>query len=354
MTRAVSAPPASRTLTWGCVWGLTVTLAEALLVARGSRHAPVGWLILWFLPAWSLTGCALVAAIVRAEARCGARGVAAAWLGVSVATAAMYVALSASAWTIVSARADEWPAVQTEAAFWLATPAVRGPLFVYHTWTNLFFGGLLALALAFDLRTERIRSSLHLATLARSRASLAAGKAQLESIRARVDPALLVDTLAEVRQRFDVQPAAGEQLLDALVAFLRAAMPGLRRPVSDLDAELQLARSYADLQHARRMPVAWEVDDAVSSSARMAPFPAQIMPVLLACGGEAPRLEARDDASSPGIVRIAAHGLVEPAPTAVARLRFLLSRIDGQATVSLQLSGTRGFSLVLEFHPRRT
>lgn len=343
---------ARRTLAWGSVWGLTVTLAEALLVARGAREAPVGWLLLWFLPVWCLTGCALVAAIVRAEALHGTLGIVAAWLVVAVAAAAVYVAFSAGAWEVVSSRPGAWPTMEQSAAFWLATPAVRGPLLVYHTWTNLFFGGLLALTLAFDLRTERVRNSLHFATVARSQAALLAGRARFEKVRARVDPSLLIDTLADVRQRFDVQPAAAERLLDALVTFLRAAMPGLRRPVSDLDAELQLARSYAELQCERGSAGAWRVDDSVSSSARMTPFPAQVVPVLLGLGGDAPVLEA-GDSETPGVVRIVAHGLVEPPATAVPSLQFLLSGIDPLATVSLQGPGPPGSTLVLQFHPVR-
>jgi hypothetical protein len=84
----------------------------------------------------------------------------------------------------------------------------------------------------------------------------------------------------------------------------------------------------------------------------MTPFPAQVVPVLLGFGGAAPLLEASDH-ETPGVVRIVAHGLLEPAATAVATLRVLLSGIDPLATVSLQAPDPVGVSLVLHFHPVR-
>ena len=183
MNAARQRPPNdARILRWGIAWGVAVTLAEALIVARGSAfdsgvHA-AGWLLLWMAPSWCLTGCLFVAVIMPAEARFGRTGVAAAWLGISVVAAFVYVSISSAIWHWLEGSPFAAAAASLGAAAWLATPLVSDALLGYHTWTNLFFGGLLATALTFDLRAERTRSLLHAAGKARARAAMLVNEAQ--------------------------------------------------------------------------------------------------------------------------------------------------------------------------------
>lgn len=329
-------PIDARVLRWGIAWGLTVTLAEALIVARGSAldsgaHA-AGWLLLWMAPSWCLTGCLFVAAIVPAEARFGRLGVAAAWLGVSVVAALVYVSISSATWHWLEGSTFAGVAASLGASAWLATPLVSDALLGYHTWTNLFFGGLLAAALTFDLRAERTRSLLHAAGRARARAATLVNEAQFEAIRAQVDPRDLVETLREVRARYALDPVAAEALLDRLVNFLRAAIAGLRQHESTLAAELEVAAALGDLQVERGLPHAWRIGTRPEGLDGIAFPPRALLPILaLGRNDGNPSLEVTCD--PPGIVRLVARGLTTVPPQFAQRLRAQLATVATSASV---------------------
>ncbi len=329
-------PIDARVVRWGVAWGLAVTLAEALIVARGSAldsgaHA-ASWLLLWMAPAWCLTGCLFVAVIVPAEARLGRVGVAAAWLGVSVVAALVYVSISSATWHWLEGSPFAGVATSLGASAWLATPLVSDALLGYHTWTNLFFGGLLATALTFDLRAERTRSLLHAAGRARARAATLVNEAQFEAIRAQVDPRDLVETLREVRTRYARDPVAAEALLDRLVNFLRAAIAGLRQRESTLAAELEVAAALGDLQAERGLPHAWRIGVRPDGLEGIA-FPPRALLPLLALGRNdcSPSLEVTGD--PPGIVRLVARGLARVPLQVEHRLRAQLASAAAPASV---------------------
>jgi hypothetical protein len=329
-------PNDGRILRWGIAWGLAVTLAEALIVARGSAldsgvHA-AGWLLLWMAPSWCLTGCLFVAVIVPAEARFGRTGAAAAWLGVSVVAAFVYVSVSSATWHWLEGSPFAAAAASLGASAWLATPLVSDALLGYHTWTNLFFGGLLATALTFDLRAERTRSLLHAAGKARARAAILVSEAQFEAIRAQVDPRDLVETLREIRTRYARDPATAEALLDRLVNFLRAAIAGLRQRESTLAAELDVAAALADLQAERGMPHAWRIGTRPDGLEGI-PFPPRALLPILALGRDdcTPSLEVTRDDS--GGVRLVARGLGTVPPRVAHLLGAQLASFAPSAAV---------------------
>lgn len=321
---------------WGITWGLAVTLAEALIVARGSAldsgpHA-VGWLLLWMAPSWCLTGCAFVAVIMPAEARFGRFGVVAAWLGVSVVAALAYVSISSATWHWLEGSPFAGAAASLGASAWLATPLVSDALLGYHTWTNLFFGGLLATALTFDLRAERTRSLLHAVGRARARAATLVNEAQLEAIRAQVDPRDLVETLREVRTRYARDPAAAEALLDQLVNFLRAAIAGLRQRQSTLAAELDVAAALADLQAERGMPNAWRIGARPGGLEEITFPPRALLPILALGRNDCnPTLEVTRD--RPGVVRLVARGLAAVPTRLEQRLSAQIASVAPSASV---------------------
>lgn len=334
-------PGDARTLRWGIAWGLAVTLAEALIVARGSAldsgiHA-AGWLLFWMAPSWCLTGCLFVAVIVPAEARLGRTGVAAAWLGVSVVAALVHVSISSATWDWLEGSPFAGAAASLGAPAWLATPQVSDALLGYHTWINLFFGGLLATALTFDLRAERTRSLLHAAGKARARAAMLVNEAQFEAIRAQVDPRDLVETLREVRTRYARDPVAAEALLDRLVNFLRAAIAGLQQRESTLAAELDVAAALADLQAERGMPNAWRIG-ARPDGLEGIGFPPRALLPILALGRNdcAPVLEVTRD--RPGVVRLVARGLAAVPPRVEHRLSAQLASVAPSASVQCATS----------------
>lgn len=120
----------------------------------------------------------------------------------------------------------------------------------YNLWCTLFYGAPFVWACAIGLRRDRNRATLGEAELARSRALALLSSVQLRALQGRVDPALLLRTLAVIEQRYASDSAQADTLLDRLVAFLRAAMPAVRQQRTCLRAELQVLDAYAQLHSA--------------------------------------------------------------------------------------------------------
>ena len=72
-------------------------------------------------------------------------------------------------------------------------------------------------------------------------------QSHLQAVQARIDPQLLFDMLDAVRRAYESEPERAEQLLDQLVAFLRAALPRLQHASSSVPREAELARALARL-----------------------------------------------------------------------------------------------------------
>jgi hypothetical protein len=170
-------------------------------------------------------------------------------------------------------------------------------LSVYQLWETMFYGGLLVAARIFTVRVERTRHLLHQSAMARSRTEGLLDAARLQALQSQVDPNLLLDSMHELEQRYRVSPEHAERLLEALVEFLRYAMHGLRVPVSTLDAELQLARAFSQLQRERGVEGAWRIVEESASPGVAFKFPSLLMLPLLALGGEGgrPMLRVRAD-----------------------------------------------------------
>jgi hypothetical protein len=134
-------------------------------------------------------------------------------------------------------------------------------LAVYQLWVDLFYGGLYALGYFATRRTLRLRRRLAELRLARSLAEGELREARLQAVRGQMQPAMLLDALDALRRAYRRDPASGERLFDLLIAFLRAAMPGLRSGASTLAAELAVIQRYAALREALQTgPPAWRLN----------------------------------------------------------------------------------------------
>jgi len=109
-------------------------------------------------------------------------------------------------------------------------------------WTLL--GGMAYMLLRFS-RAERA-SREQLGRLARERELLLGQQteAQLSALNAQIEPHFLFNTLANVKRLYETTPERGRDMLVALIAYLRAALPGMRRHESTLADELELVRHY--------------------------------------------------------------------------------------------------------------
>lgn len=96
-------------------------------------------------------------------------------------------------------------------------------------------------------RAARARVWMHAAELERIAAERRSIESDLQAMQARIEPKFLLDTLAEVRRLYERHPATGEALLDALIAYLRAAMPRMRDTATTVGNELDLARAYLSI-----------------------------------------------------------------------------------------------------------
>ena len=106
------------------------------------------------------------------------------------------------------------------------------------------FGGF-AYALVLTARAEqRTQAALLEARSARAALQSQQLEAQLSALNAQIEPHFLFNTLATVKRLYETTPERGRDMLSRLIAYLRAALPGMRRSVSTLGDELELVRSY--------------------------------------------------------------------------------------------------------------
>ncbi|MGE5089611.1 MAG: sensor histidine kinase [Candidatus Levyibacteriota bacterium] len=226
-------------------------------------------------------------------------------------------------------------------------------------WSSVF-----ALAWFSRQRDRRIAQALHAAELARAQAQRNLLEAELQTMRARVDPPFLLDALGEVGERFDAAPADGERMLDDLIHYLRAALPSTPTTTSTLRQEAELAQAWLALLRTRcggrldsHVGFAPEIADA-----RMPPM--TLLPLLVAaldpaCGraqerGAVATAIGIDVLRDEGRIRIAVTGrgpgLRAAHAAAVQRdVRARLQALYGdRAALTLRVEDGRSLTSVLE------
>lgn len=115
------------------------------------------------------------------------------------------------------------------------------------------FGPWIATALATSLvglilwGRERIRAE----SLARVEAQRLAAEGELRLLRAQLEPHMLFNTLANLRELVDEDPVAARSMIDALIAFLRQTLAATRVERTSLEAEFTLIRAYLSLMSVR-------------------------------------------------------------------------------------------------------
>jgi hypothetical protein len=117
-------------------------------------------------------------------------------------------------------------------------------------WVNLFYGGLYATGFLSIRRTQRLRRRLAELRLGRHQAETQLREVRLQAVRGQIQPAMLLEALDALRRAYARDTAQGDAMFDLIIAFLRAAMPGLRSGASTLSAELGVVSRYAALREA--------------------------------------------------------------------------------------------------------
>jgi Histidine kinase len=318
-----------RILAWGTAWGIAMTVVEQLAFTPGEAWATVSmllwWLTNWLTPVWCLVGCIFVWLADRAARQHEIRGALLGWLTVAVTSAIVQPFLS----NLVQTWIREF--LPAAAAFTRRMPLqpLTMPLTVYNLWINLFYGGLLMMAYSLTLRRERMRSLLHANAVARNHTQAILDEARLQAMQRQVDPALLLNSMGELEKRYRNEPDRAERLLETLVEFLRCAMPGLREPISTVEAELRLARAYVRLQEERGSGSGWSIEE-LQNGALHAQFPSLLMLPLLALGADGSN-SLLTTQSANGRVTLTLSGLREASLDFVQLLRTRLQSVYGEA-----------------------
>jgi two-component system LytT family sensor kinase len=139
------------------------------------------------------------------------------------------------------------------------------------TWSLM----LIVLYTMFEAR-RRATEALHAVRVSALAAERAMVEGDLRAMQARVDPDLLFDTLLAVGEAYERSVSAGEQALDALIGFLRAALPAEASATSSVGRELEHVRAYLaviELRSAAKL----HLDLRAEPPVREAPMPAMLM-----------------------------------------------------------------------------
>jgi hypothetical protein len=140
--------------------------------------------------------------------------------------------------------------------------------------------GVALLTYAWLRRLHLQQSRLHALQQAQATTRRRLAEARLQTIQGRVEPGLLTDTLARIQQLQSIDVGRALQALDALIVYLRAAVPRGRVEVSTLAGEIGLVRAYLDvLRNSCSARITLEAD--LSPAAATAAFPAMILPCAI-------------------------------------------------------------------------
>ncbi|MCG2594420.1 histidine kinase [Ramlibacter sp. XY19] len=116
---------------------------------------------------------------------------------------------------------------------------------------GLLFGPWIAFAALVRQREAQARHQALAFQLERSELERQAVDARMRLLQAQVQPHFLFNTLANVRALVKAGSPRAPAVLDSLIAYLRAAMPGLGDADGTVAREIALVRAYLDLMHLR-------------------------------------------------------------------------------------------------------
>lgn len=123
--------------------------------------------------------------------------------------------------------------------------------------------------------SRRAAEQLHAARVAALSAERKVLEGDLRAMQGRVDPQLLFDTLLEVERAYAQDVQAGQDALDALIRFLRAALPTDPAASTTLAGEQELAEAYLAL--VARVADSPHFEISVAPEARGLAMPAMLL-----------------------------------------------------------------------------
>jgi hypothetical protein len=189
-----------------------------------------------------------------------------------------------------------------------------------------------------------VYAMLHAMQLAALAAERRVIEADLRATQGRVDPELLFDSLLEVDRAYERDVQAGQGALDALIRFLRAALPSDAAANATVAGEQELAEAYLALV-AQRADAGPQVDISVAPEARTLPMPAMLLLPLVRWaleGRSATRLQIRAQRRNAALevsVRSNSVGSAASTESNIAGVRERLARLfAGHASLDVTVS----------------
>jgi sensor histidine kinase YesM len=145
--------------------------------------------------------------------------------------------------------------------------------------------GFVMFALLASIANLRQREADHRMALLKAEAeqerlARAGVQAELKLLQAQVEPHFLFNTLANLRQLIQSDPARATSMLDHLIHYLRTALPEIRAEDSTVGREVQLARSYLEILRIR-MGGALEVHTRIAPELESHAFPPMVVLTLV-------------------------------------------------------------------------
>lgn len=202
--------------------------------------------------------------------------------------------------------------------------------------------------------SRRSTDALHAVQMSALSAERDLVEGELRTMQARVDPDLLFDSLLDIDRAYARSVATGQEQLDALIGFLRAALPGDGNGGSSVAREQALVEAYVGLLN-ERGENRLELELAVAPAAQHQPMPAMLLLPLVKwaiAAGETGRLSVTIE-SRPGalaaVVDSDARGTDSAPETEIAAVRERLRQLYASAaTLRAQaLPGARRAELTI-------
>jgi sensor histidine kinase YesM len=256
-------------LAWGVAIMVGVRLVRPLEGFPGRAVPPTFWKSGLLIDTLIVT--CMIVAVVAADAAVarGARRLPAYLLalvcGAGLSSALSFALLGALGWeTMLS---NQEPLIR-----------ITRPILVFCN--NLVLGSIACCIYLYRRSARQALERMRAAEVQRARARRRTLESQLQAMQARVEPQFLFNTLAQVGELYERDPDVAGRMLDDLIAYLRAALPHLRRSSSTLGREIELARAYLDIMKVRlgaRLEFAIDVPEPVKA-ARLPPM--MLLPLI--------------------------------------------------------------------------
>ena len=156
------------------------------------------------------------------------------------------------------------------ASAWYAT---GDPLFFFRSvnttlWLGFFFGVIGTAFFSSMAELDQMRERLARSELVALERDKQIAETQLKLLQAQIEPHFLFNTLGNVVSLISSDPAAARRTLENLTTLLRSTLKRTRAEATALGDELDILRSYLDIQRIRmgdRLSYRIEADDALRS-----------------------------------------------------------------------------------------